>query len=461
GVNLMDVSRSHSLGTLLTHTAPYEGGIRTNEDSAIIAYRNPQTGNFHFSRFKDNSDVEESILNVKSIDNHTIGASRRHAYSNDGSYYFVMDTIGGEGLFKIKDNKGQLLKIISGQIDGKIEQIVESAGKIYLVIKSGLSGNSIYAIIKPIFGPDKVSGMPNDLIEACSDCVNPGLNAKLTVNGSTITMGATGDKLTYYIPNLPVGIHDAYLQLGDKIKKFTLEILPKPVDKIPAIDSVVNAASFRSGVSPCSLATILGKNLAPSAISATTLPLPKELNGTSVTFDGNPAPIWYASPDQINIQVPCELGAPAEISVEIKTSLGKSAVVKTVITDKSPTFFNYNNRPIVSREDFSIVDFSKGESISSNKHYSLWLTGGGPTDPAAKTGEANLPAKALETPKLTLNGTETEIAYFGLAPGLVGVYQLVIITPDLKNMEDTTMEVSGLLSFNDSNHNQTFKILYK
>ncbi len=438
-----------------------EGGLRTNENSVAISYRNPRTGEFRFSRFRDDSDVEENLLHGKTIDGYPITTSRGHAYSNDGSLYFVMNAGNNDGVFRIKDGEGKLIKLPYAELDGQIEQIIESAGRIYLLVKSNFSGKSVYAILRPEYGPSIVSGMPGDLSTACSDCISPGLSVRLTVNGSSIDLGIVGDKLRYYIPNFPVGVHDAYLQLGNQLRKFTLEILAKPSDNTPTIDSLVNAASFKNSISPCSLATIFGKNLSSITTRAVSLPLPRQLGGTVVTFDGTPAPIWFVSPSQVNIQVPCELGVPANISIQIITAIAKSRPLEVTVTSKSPGIFNYEGRPLTSRADFSPVEFTKGESVAPGQYYIFWLTGGGPTDPAAMTGEASPLANAIETPRLTLDGIEAEITYFGLAPGLVGVYQLVVLIPDLKSIENKPIEVSGLLSFEDSNYNQTFKILYK
>jgi uncharacterized protein (TIGR03437 family) len=82
---------------------------------------------------------------------------------------------------------------------------------------------------------------------------------------------------------------------------------PKPV---VSPGGVVNAASFALpsqpgyGISPGSIASIFGTNLAAAEASAPSVPLPKQLAGTTVTFDGIPAPLFYASPGQINAQVP-------------------------------------------------------------------------------------------------------------------------------------------------------------
>ncbi len=71
--------------------------------------------------------------------------------------------------------------------------------------------------------------------------------------------------------------------------------------------TVRNAASFQNGIAPGSIVSIFGNNLATATDAATRFPLPLELAGASVRINGIAAPLLYASPGQINAQVPYEL----------------------------------------------------------------------------------------------------------------------------------------------------------
>jgi uncharacterized protein (TIGR03437 family) len=72
----------------------------------------------------------------------------------------------------------------------------------------------------------------------------------------------------------------------------------------------VSAASFLRGpVAPESIATIFGEGLATSVDSADTVPLPATLAGSTVSVVDSAnvsraAPLFYASPGQINLQIP-------------------------------------------------------------------------------------------------------------------------------------------------------------
>src|SRR5579883_1279841 len=65
-------------------------------------------------------------------------------------------------------------------------------------------------------------------------------------------------------------------------------------------------------ISPGELIAIFGTNIGPSApapMSVTGGYVDTSLSGVSVSIDGKPAPIIYASANQVNVQVPYDAGA--------------------------------------------------------------------------------------------------------------------------------------------------------
>src|SRR5450759_312481 len=82
---------------------------------------------------------------------------------------------------------------------------------------------------------------------------------------------------------------------------------------IPSINQggILNAASLGADplnvAAPGSLITIFGTNMATGSASATSTPLPLNLNGTVVQIGNSFAPLIFVSPNQINAQVPFEV----------------------------------------------------------------------------------------------------------------------------------------------------------
>jgi hypothetical protein len=78
-----------------------------------------------------------------------------------------------------------------------------------------------------------------------------------------------------------------------------------------------------AGLAPGNIVQIYGSGLASQATSAGVLPLPTEVNGTSVIIGGLNAPLYYVSPGQINAQIPFELSAPATNTRSSSTLTGR------------------------------------------------------------------------------------------------------------------------------------------
>ena len=102
---------------------------------------------------------------------------------------------------------------------------------------------------------------------------------------------------------------------------------------------VANAASYTTanntsdtvgkGVSGGSIVSIFGTNLAASAVTASVVPLPTQLGGTSVTVGCIAAHLFHVSPGQINLQMPSPNGggacvAPGSSGIVVSTAAGSS-----------------------------------------------------------------------------------------------------------------------------------------
>ena len=110
--------------------------------------------------------------------------------------------------------------------------------------------------------------------------------------------------------------------------------------------SVVNGASFQAGqISPGELITIFGSALGPTTPVGLQLTpdgqyVTTSLGGTTVLFDGVPAPVTYASSTQVNAIVPFELAGPT-ISTQLQVSVQGilSSPVTEFLASSTPAIF--------------------------------------------------------------------------------------------------------------------------
>jgi uncharacterized protein (TIGR03437 family) len=205
------------------------------------------------------------------------------------------------------------------------------------------------------------------------------------------------------------------------------------------INSIVNAASFAQGpVSPGSLVSIFGLNLAPpSPVSAGTVPLPTTLSGVTVQMGLYLAPLVYLSNGQINCQVPFELAGIASTTAQVIVTNGSlSSTATTVgIAKASPGIFTtvVNGQTIgtILKADYTLITSSRG--AQPGDVILIFATGQGPVTNAPASGAAarNTPALSttIDIPVVTIGGKNAPVSFSGLAPGFVALWQINVTVP--------------------------------
>src|SRR5262249_10848619 len=111
--------------------------------------------------------------------------------------------------------------------------------------------------------------------------------------------------------------------------------------------ATVSAASYgRAMLAPGAIGSVFGKNLSSATESAPSIPLPTSLGGASITvFDkiqGRLAPLFIATPNQINFQIPAET-RPGPINLIIYNSQTRQSFYETMhVTNVAPAIFTAN-----------------------------------------------------------------------------------------------------------------------
>ena len=195
---------------------------------------------------------------------------------------------------------------------------------------------------------------------------------------------------------------------------------------------LVNAATNRSAfsvpaVARGSIVSIYGHDFSTTTAVANSFPLSTQLSGTGtqVLFGGIAAPVFYVSPTQINAQVPFELPDGSSVDLVVRNGFGTSASLEVALLTQDPGIF------IVWRLG-SELPISPSNPILPGDTIIIWATGLGSVTPPVPSGEPGPtnPLTVLDiTPLVKVGGGVAHVEYAGLAPGLVGVYQINATVP--------------------------------
>jgi uncharacterized protein (TIGR03437 family) len=193
-----------------------------------------------------------------------------------------------------------------------------------------------------------------------------------------------------------------------------------------------NAASgVAAALAPGALVAVYGTGLATSTVSAASLPLPTTLGGAVVNIGGIAAPITYASPTQINIQIPFQVPTGSStVNVTVNgTPAGSTSVSVNAI---APGLFLLQSAAAVVNQNGSVN--SQSQPAAAGSIVAAFLTGLGAVNPSVATGAA-APASPLSlvsaTVTATIGNVSAPVQFAGLAPGFAGLYQVNIQVPQM------------------------------
>jgi len=209
-------------------------------------------------------------------------------------------------------------------------------------------------------------------------------------------------------------------------------------------EGVVDAAAGTAGrgLAPGSYLSIFGQNLSDVTRVGVTASLPLSLAGVSVSFDvpsrglSLPGRLHFVSPTQINVQIPWEL--KGQNSVQMKVSLGdySSSIYNVPLNTVSPNAFEFNDpatgRRLAAALDANFALVHEGNRAKKGQFIQVYCNGLGDVDftpPSGEPSSASPLSRSTALPSVTIGGLPAEVNFSGLAPGIVGLYQINVRVP--------------------------------
>jgi uncharacterized protein (TIGR03437 family) len=187
-----------------------------------------------------------------------------------------------------------------------------------------------------------------------------------------------------------------------------------------------------AAIVPGSLLSLYGSGLARESAIASS-PLPLRLGGVEVRLDGQPVPLLSVSPQQILLQVPFELpvnSGAVEVYVE-DYSVFEGGRRTVALVNHAPEFLR-DGALTAAHQDFGAL-VTRLNPARAGEIVHLYAVGLGAVVPAVQTGVIT-PAAPLARVQdrfvcSTPEATEVQVLFAGLAPVLIGIYQVDLRLP--------------------------------
>ncbi len=224
----------------------------------------------------------------------------------------------------------------------------------------------------------------------------------------------------------------------------------------PLIGSVVSASSYGGflSVAPESFVEIYGSNLATDTRGWTSADFtgneaPTSLDGVEVSIAGQKAFVNYivANPGQVNVELPSNIPTGAQ-QITVTNKNGTSAPFNVTVNATepgllAPASFKIGGKQYVVAFHSDNVTYVLPEGAIAGlpsrpakpgETIVMYGNGFGPVTPNIPAGElAEGNSQLVASLEILFGETTGKLAYFGLSPGLVGVYQFDVVVPAIPN----------------------------
>jgi uncharacterized protein (TIGR03437 family) len=235
--------------------------------------------------------------------------------------------------------------------------------------------------------------------------------------------------------------HDGAAILGSRGTADSL-LLTAPPDR-PSLLMVANSANSHSSgtIAPMELLSLFGAGIGPdSPLSGQVVDgaFGKSLGGYQALFNGIPAPLLYAGPDQINVVSPAGIADQSTVDIEVIGPHGTTVFPTVFVSPARPQIFS-QLLPYTpgccqppSPTAFAIaynqdgIQNSESNPAPAGSIVTIWATGTGLLQDPLPDGDI---AKQTSAPLLPLI-TPNVITFTGQAPGVVqGLTQINLQVP--------------------------------
>jgi uncharacterized protein (TIGR03437 family) len=453
GGNITTFAGSNGLGPGYTGDGGVANGAQLDLPAGIAFDNN---GNLYIADSANNAIRMVSGANIS-----TFAGNGTPSYQGDGGLATSATVNNPQGVAVDSANN----VYIADTSNSAIRKVTTSTGIITTVagtITTGFSGDQGLATNAELNDPDGVAVDSAGNIYI-ADRFNNRIRMVLTSGIIVTVAGRTGQPAlkgdggpaTSALLFFPTGVvldgsGNVYItdNQNEAIRKLT------PVPGAPSIQpgGIITATDFggAQAAAPGSWIEIYGTNLASDTRGWKTSDFsgnkaPTSLDGTYVTIDGTPAYVAYISPTQVNVQVPSGITA-SPATVTVTSGVGTSAPYDIPLNLTQPGLLAPPSFKVGGKQ-YVVALFPDGTYVAPTgaiagvtskpakvgDTITLYGVGFGPVTPDVPAGQiAPSTPNALSAPfQIFFGNTPAPLAYAGLAPGIVGLYQFNVVVPNV------------------------------
>jgi uncharacterized protein (TIGR03437 family) len=300
-----------------------------------------------------------------------------------------------------------------------------------------------------VSAPALVAAVPGDAVQFQVGASSPqGLAISLAV--SNLPSGAAFDPVFHTFSWTPqsnqTGANNVTFTATDSKEDTATAVVKINVGATrDAVSDGVNAASLVTSTvcSPGSLGAIAGIGFTTqNAATASEFPLPLQLAGVQVLANGQAVPLISVSGTWINFQCPA-LAVGSSLTVTVVTEDGTSInAFQNTMPEAAPGIYTFNstgsgqgaiyvaNTPLVA---MPVAPGIGSRPAHQGEYVTLWANGLGPS--TAGVPDIGMPAAlaplvtATDSVQVMIGGTAVTPSFAGLAPTMVGTYQVNVQLP--------------------------------
>ncbi|MFN7924670.1 MAG: hypothetical protein U0Q16_31500 [Bryobacteraceae bacterium] len=229
------------------------------------------------------------------------------------------------------------------------------------------------------------------------------------------------------------------------------------LSSIPAISSVVDAASLKTGaISPGEMLVLFGTALGPDALASFVVPpsgqrIATSLANTTVLFDSTPAPIIYASATQTAVLAPYDISSKSTVQVKVNSNTTLSNTVTLNVRPAGPSIFTLagtgQGQAVAFNYDEATGLYTLNSDTAQTTRGSIiifYATGTGLPSPARLDGELVSGIATSVPPNIfvQIGGSDSAILYAGGVVGLTAsIWQFNVRVPQIPGSKQTPVKV--------------------